>query len=185
MRIWLAALLAACSSPSSGTETPDAGRSGSNTGSGTGSGSGSGTGSADDNVISTLTSPCATLQGRALVSNNGNFGIAFTDADSPYTFRGSVQFQLPDGFTGAAPDPESWDGESDRHVVAMTTAGFDLHGNHCWSTSQPSGGSLVIEKFQPHAGIVKATFSAFALHSCTDATVCTVSGSIETKGQVQ
>jgi hypothetical protein len=134
------------------------------------------------NVTSTLTSSCTTLQGRALVNYNGNFGIAFTEADSPYTFLGSVQFQLPDGFTGAVPDPEAWDGTSDRHVVAMTTAAYDLHGNHCWSNTQPPAGSLIVHTFEPNAGIVKATFTAFALHSCTGSTVCTITGTIETKG---
>jgi hypothetical protein len=137
------------------------------------------------NVTSTLTSSCATLQGRALVNYNGNFGIAFTEADTPYTFLGSVQFELPDGFTGAVPDPEAWDGMSDRHVVAMTTAAYELHGNHCWSNTQPPAGSLIIQTFEPSAGIVKATFTAFALHSCTGSTICTVTGTIETKGLPQ
>jgi hypothetical protein len=131
---------------------------------------------------STLTSPCATLQGRAIVSYNDNLGIAFTDDDSPYSFRGSVQFELPDGFTGDAPNPEDWDGSGPRHVIAMTDVGFDLHGNHCWNGETPPAGTLVIEQFDTSSVIVSATFDQFPMHSCTDDTVCTVSGTITTTG---
>ena len=64
---------------------------------------GSGSGSTDARLVdapngnalaSTLTASCATLQGRAIVNENGNLGIAFTEGDSPYTFLGSVQFEL-------------------------------------------------------------------------------------------
>jgi hypothetical protein len=129
---------------------------------------------------STLTSPCATLQGRAIVNYNGNLGIAFTDSN--YAFLGSVQFELPDGFTGEAPNPEDWDGTSPRHVIAMTDAGEDLHGNHCWNGETPPAGTLVIQQFDTTNIIVNATFDNFAMHSCTDDTVCTVSGTIVTNG---
>jgi len=134
-------------------------------------------------IASTLTSACATLQGRAIVNFNGNLGISFTEADSPYTFLGSVQFELPDGYTGAVPVPENWDGSSPRRVVAMSTPSFELHGNHCWMNAQPPAGTLVIETYRPADGIVKATFSAFPLRSCTGASVCTITGTIETTGE--
>lgn len=133
-------------------------------------------------LASTLTSSCATLQGRAIVHHNGNLGISFTEAEPPYTFRGSVQFDLPDGYTGAVPDPEAWDGSSARRVVAMTTRAFELHGNHCWMGVQPPAGTLVIETYRPASGIVKATFSGFALRSCTGPSICTITGSIATTG---
>lgn len=140
-----------------------------------------GSGASGVGLTSTLTASCATLQGRAIVNDNGNLGIAFTDDGS--TFIGSVQFQLPDGFAGPIPDPESWDGQSDRKVVAVTSPSYELHGNHCWPTgASPSGGGVVIETWQPHQGIVKATFTALVLHSCTGAEVCTVDGTIETTG---
>jgi len=135
-------------------------------------------------IASTLTSSCATLQGRAIVNHNGNLGIAFTEDASPYTFLGSVQFELPAGFTGAIPNPESWDGSSPRKVVAMTTPSYQLHGNHCWlNGALPSGGSVVITEYRPTDGVVKATFTALPLRSCTGASVCTISGSIETTGE--
>lgn len=142
-------------------------------------------GSNGNQLHSTLTTSCAaTLQGRAIVNENGNLGIAFTEADAPYTFLGSVQFELPDGYTGAVPDPEMWDGSSARRVVAMTTGTYDLHGNHCWfNGSAPSGGSVSITTYHPLQGIVKATFSALQLRSCTGSEVCIVSGSIETTGE--
>ena len=34
-------------------------------------------------LISTLSSSCATLQGRAIVNYNDNLGIAFPESDSP------------------------------------------------------------------------------------------------------
>ena len=129
---------------------------------------------------STLTSTCATLQGRALVNYNDNLGIAFTDDDSPYAFRGSIQFELPDGFTGAAPNPEDWDGSSPRHVIAMTDADYDLHGNHCWNGEAPPPGTLVVQAFDTGSVVVRATFDAFPMHGCTDDSVCTVSGTIQT-----
>jgi len=145
-------------------------------------GSGSGSGSGTSKLISTLTSPCATLQGRAIVNYNDNLGIVFTETDSPYTFLGSVQFQLPDGFTGSVPNPEVYNPNSDRHIAAMTTPDFDLHGNHCWMNTVPPAGTLVVDTYRPTDGVVKATFSSYPLHSCTGATVCTVSGKIETTG---
>ncbi len=142
-------------------------------------------GTTSNQLHSTLTTTCAaTLQGRAIVNENGNLGIAFTEHDSPYTFLGSVQFELPDGYTGAVPDPEMWDGSSARRVVAMTTKSYDLHGNHCWfNGATPSGGSISITSYHPLQGIVKATFNALQLRSCAGAEVCTVSGSIETTGE--
>jgi hypothetical protein len=136
-----------------------------------------------DALHSTLTSSCAALQGRAIVNENGNLGIAFTEHDSPYTFLGSVSFELPDGFTGTVPDPEHWDGESERHVIAMTTATYETFGNHCWSAGAPSGGSISITDFRPGQGIVEATFTALQLHSCTGSSVCAISGAIETTGE--
>lgn len=171
------AAMAACGGTGNGgddagmTAGPDAGRASGGSG---GSGSGSG-------LKSTLTASCATLQGRAIVNDNGNLGIAFTDDVS--TFIGSLQFQLPDGFAGPIPDPESWDGQSDRKVVAVTSPSYELHGNHCWPTGDaPTGGSVVIETWKPDRGIVKATFTALALHSCTGGEVCTVDGTLETTG---
>ena len=143
-------------------------------------GSGAPADGSSNGFTSTLTSACATLQGRAIVSYNGNLGVAFTDSN--YAFLGSVQFELPDGFTGEAPDPEDWDGTSPRHVIAMTDAGEDLHGNHCWNGETPPPGTLVIQQFDTTDIIVNATFDNFAMHSCTDDTVCTVSGTIVTNG---
>ncbi len=192
---WLAgvAVCAACGSSGGGGGGGGAGsidapnRSGHDDAGGSGGGNDSGSGNAGSDastqIMSSLTSACATLQGRAIVNYNDNLGIAFTEQDSPYTFLGSVQFQLPDGFTGAVPDPEIYDGSDDRHIAAMTDAGFDLHGNHCWDGAQPPPGTLVIDEYDPTDGIVKATFDNYAMHSCTDSSVCTVSGSIETTGQ--
>lgn len=186
MKVALLVVLVACGGSSPGPGGDDDGNTlpdgGNGSGSGSGSGQGSGSGS-NSGLHSTLTSSCATLQGRALVNENGNLGIAFTESDSPYTFLGSIQFELPDGFTGAIPNPEMWDGSSPRHVVAMTTPSYELHGNHCWMSGSPSGGSVTVTKFAPAQGIVKATFTALPLHSCTGASICTVSGSIETTGE--
>lgn len=180
MRILVAlALLSACDSGSSDPGT-DGGGGGSDAGSNHDGGPIDGSSNA---LHSTLTSSCATLQGRAIVNENGNLGIAFTEDDSPYTFLGSVQFELPDGFVGTIPNPEGWNGSGPRKVVTMTTPSFELHGNHCWSNGVPSGGSVTVMEYHPSAGIVKATFAALPLHSCTTASVCTVSGSIETTGE--
>ncbi|MDB4960533.1 MAG: hypothetical protein JWP01_532 [Myxococcales bacterium] len=139
---------------------------------------------ASNRIASTLTSSCATLQGRAIVNHNGNLGIAFTEDDSPYTFLGSVQFELPSGFTGAIPNPEAWNGTGPRKVVAMTTPSYQLHGNHCWMNgAMPSGGSVTITEYRPTDGVVKATFTALPLRSCVGSTICTISGSIETTGE--
>jgi len=141
-------------------------------------------GGASTRIRSTLTSSCATLQGRAIVNYNTNLGISFTEDDSPYTFIGSIQFELPDGFTGAVPNPEGYDGSSPRKVVAVTSPSFTLHGNHCWlNGSMPSGGSVTIAQYAPNDGIVKATFTALPLRSCTGAAICTISGTIETTGE--
>jgi hypothetical protein len=179
MRV-LFVLCAACGS-SGGSSSVDAGP-GAIDAMHVGSGSNAIDGGGTSKLISTLTSSCATLQGRAIVNYNDNLGIVFTESDSPYTFLGSVQFQLPDGFTGSVPNPEIYDPNSDRHIAAMTTPDFDLHGNHCWMNIVPPSGTLVVDEFQPSAGVVKATFSSYPLHSCTGATVCTVSGKIETTG---
>ena len=142
---------------------------------------------ADDSaseIFSTLNSDCGTLQGRAIVNFNGNLGISFTEADAPFTFLASVQFELPSGSTGTVPNPENWDGSSPRQVVAMTTPSFQLHGNHCWFDSAPAApGSVTIIDYRPSEGIVKAQFNGLALRSCTGASVCTISGDIETTGQ--
>ncbi len=104
---WLAgvALCAACGSSGGGggpgtVDAPNRAANADANGRGGDSGSGNAGGDASMQVMSTLTSPCATLQGRAIVNYNDNLGIMFTEHDSPYTFLGSVQFQLPDGFTG-------------------------------------------------------------------------------------
>lgn len=173
-------VIAAC-----GTSDPsgaDAGTDGRATGDGGGSNSIDAPGG--NPLASTLTSSCATLQGRAIVNENGNLGIAFTEDSSPYTFLGSVQFELPSGFTGTVPNPEAWDGTSPRKVVAMTTPSYEIHGNHCWfNNTMPSGGSVVITEYRPADGVVKATFTALPLRSCTGASICTISGSIETTGE--
>ncbi|HEY0250056.1 MAG TPA: hypothetical protein VGC41_00965 [Kofleriaceae bacterium] len=168
-----------------GGSTPDAGRA---TGDDDQSGdddTGSGSNQTSNKPMSTLTSSCATLQGRAIVNENGNLGIAFTEDDPPYTFEGSIQFQLPDGFTGSVPNPEVWDGQdvNDRHIVAVTDSSYQLHGNHCWNGATPSGGSVTITEYDPAAGIVKASFVSYPLHSCTGSDVCTVTGAIETTGE--
>jgi len=176
-------LLAACDSSggSGGTDASVA----SGDGHVTTSDGGSTDGSNGSQLHSTLTTTCtATLQGRAVVNENGNLGIAFTESDSPYTFTGSVQFDLPDGYTGAVPDPEMWDGQGPRRIVAMTTKSYELHGNHCWlSNGSPTGGSISITAYHPLQGIVKATFNGLQLRSCTGSSVCTVNGSIETTGE--
>lgn len=177
----LVVLLAAC-----GTTDPggaDAGADGPRS-MGDGGGSNAVDAPGSNRISSTLTSSCATLQGRAIVNHNGNLGIAFTEDASPYTFLGSVQFELPAGFTGAIPNPEAWDGTSPRRVVAMTTPSYQLHGNHCWfNGAMPSGGSVVVTEYRPTDGVVKATFTALPLRSCTGASICTVSGSIETTAE--
>jgi hypothetical protein len=167
-----------------GAAGPDAaggGHHGSGSNNGDAGGGSPGDGSASG-FTSTLTSACATLQGRAIVDYNDNLGIAFTDGAPSYTFLGSVQFELPDGFTGEAPDPEDWNGTGPRHVIAMTDAGYDLHGNHCWNGATPPAGTLVIQQFDTSNVVVQATFDNFAMHSCTDDSVCTVSGTIVTTG---
>ena len=188
MRLALAlALLVACDS--SGTSDPgtdgggasDAGNH--NTDGGAMDGGGNHTdGGASNRIHSTLTSACATLQGRAIVNFNGNLGIAFTEDDSPFTFLGSVQFELPDGFTGAIPNPEVYD-PNQRKIVAMTTPSYELHGNHCWMSATPSGGSVTVTEYHPNNGVVKATFASLPLRSCTGSSVCTLSGTIETTGE--
>ncbi|MBA3456214.1 MAG: hypothetical protein H0T42_24150 [Deltaproteobacteria bacterium] len=185
MRFYLVVLLAACgTSDSTGTDG------GTTTDSNGPMSDARGSGSIDapgpsNRVSSTLTSSCGTLQGRAIVNFNGNFGIAFTEDDSPYTFLGSVQFELPDGYTGTIPNPEAWNGSSARRVVATTSTSYQLHGNHCWfNGAVPSAaGSVVITEFRPNDGVVKATFNALQLRSCTASAVCTVSGSIETTAE--
>ena len=177
------ALLVACSSDGTSGPGTDAGAADAGSNEPTDGGT-PGDGGMANRIQSTLTSTCgATLQGRAVVNFNGNLGIAFTEDDSPYTFLGSVQFELPDGFTGSIPNPEGWSGSGPRKVVAMTTPSFELHGNHCWGTSAPSGGGVTITEFRPSDGVVKAAFTSLPLHSCTGAAVCTVSGSIETIGE--
>lgn len=179
-------LLAACDSGGTSDPGVDGGGSGSDAGSNQPLDGGGmhGDGGASNRINSTLTSSCATLQGRAIVNFNGNLGIAFTEDDSPYTFLGSVQFELPDGFTGAIPNPEAWNGSGPRKVVAMTTPSYELHGNHCWvNGGSPSGGSVTVSQYDPDHGIVKATFASLPLRSCTGASVCTVSGTIETTGE--
>jgi hypothetical protein len=176
------ALLAACgTSDSTGT---DAGTTDGSNGGGDARGSVDAP-RASNRINSTLTSSCATLQGRAIVNFNGNLGISFTEDDSPYTFLGSVQFELPAGFTGAIPNPEAWNGSAPRKVVAMTTPSYQLHGNHCWlnGATPTAAGSVVITEFRPNDGVVKATFNALQLRSCTGSSVCTVSGSIETTAE--
>lgn len=180
----LALLVAACGT--SGSDDPGTADAGIDARGATGDGGGSNgiDAPASNRIASTLTSSCATLQGRAIVNHNGNLGIAFTEDNSPYTFLGSVQFELPTGFTGTIPNPEAWDGTSPRRVVAMTTPSYQLHGNHCWfNGAMPSGGSVVITEYRPTDGVVKATFTALPLRSCTGASICTVSGAIETTGE--
>ncbi|RYD45802.1 MAG: hypothetical protein EOP85_08680, partial [Verrucomicrobiaceae bacterium] len=104
-------------------------------------------------------------------ANNSNLGISFTEGDSPYTLLGSISFELPSGFSGNVPNPEAWDGSGPRKVVAMTTASFQTLGNHCWlQTTPPSPGSVTIQEWRPNDGVVRATFNALALKSCTGAT---------------
>ncbi len=135
-------------------------------------------------LASTLSSDCATLQGRAVVNVNGNLGISFTEPESPFTFLGSIQFEVPSNFTGAIPNPEAWDGNGPRQIVAVTSSAFSLHGNHCWFDDSPSApGSVVIDDYRPSEGIVKAEFSSLVLRSCSGVATCTINGSIETTGQ--
>lgn len=134
-------------------------------------------------LASTLTSTCAELRGRAVVNFNGNLGISFTEADSPFTFLGSIQFEIPPDFTGSIPNPENWDGDGSRQIVAVTSSNFELHGNHCWFDNSGASGSVTITDYRPSEGVVKADFDALSLRSCVGASICTVSGSIETTGQ--
>ena len=142
-------------------------------------------GSTETSLNSTLTSDCgATLQGRAIVNFNGNLGISFTEDSGAFTFLGSIQFELPSGFTGSVNNPEGWDGQSERHVIAASNTSFTTHGNHCWFDTSPSNpGSVTISDYRPNEGIVKATFNGLQLKSCIGATMCTINGSIETTGQ--
>jgi hypothetical protein len=178
--------LVACDSAGSGDPGVDGGNGGGDAGSNNNTDGGGMTndGGASNRIDSTLTSTCgATLQGRAIVNFNGNLGVAFTEDDSPYTFLGSVQFELPDGYTGTIPNPEAWNGTGPRRVVAMTTPSYQLHGNHCWTSGAPSGGSVTVTEYRPNDGVVKATFASLPLRSCTGSSVCMVSGTIETTGE--
>ncbi len=145
------------------------------------------TGNVDANagtqLDSTLVSSCATLRGRALVNYNGNLGIAFTEDDLPYSSIGTIQFELPSGFVGTVPNPEQWDGVSPRQLVAVTSAGFELHGSHCWFEDTPPTGTATITEYRPTDGVVRASFSNFPVHSCIGPSVCTVSGTVETTGE--
>ncbi len=184
MRLALAlALLVACNDGGTSDPGTDGGQSGTDGMTATDGGMNNTDGGSNSGLRSTLTSSCATLQGRAIVNFNGNLGIAFTEDDSPFTFLGSVQFELPDGFVGAIPNPEAWDGSGPRKVVAMTTSSYQLHGNHCWMNTTPSGGSVTVMEYRPNDGVVKATFASLPLRSCTGASVCMVSGTIETTGE--
>jgi hypothetical protein len=179
-------LLAACDDGGTSDPGTDGGSSGTDAGSNqnTDGGMNNTDGGSSNRLHSTLTSTCgATLQGRAIVNYNGNLGVAFTEDDSPYTFIGSVQFELPDGFVGAIPNPEAWNGSGPRKVVAMTTSSYVLHGNHCWMNNTPGGGSVTVTEYRPNDGVVKATFASLPLRSCTGSSVCMVSGTIETTGE--
>ena len=151
---------------------------------GGGGGTGADAGSQSSGLDSTLVSDCAVFEGRAVVNFNGNLGISFTDSDSPFTFRSTLQFELDSNYSGMIPNPENWDGAQSRQIVAVTTPEFALHGNHCWFDNDASpAGSVTILDYRPSEGIVKAEFNALRLRSCVGATVCTVSGTIETTGQ--
>ena len=142
-------------------------------------------GGAGGGLTSSLVSDCgATFSGRAIVNFNGNLGISFTDGESPFTFRGSIQFELPSSTTGSIPNPEDWDGSSPRQIIAMTNPGFTLHGNHCWMQQDANpAGSVLLSDYRPAEGIVNAEFSSLRLHSCVGDAVCTLNGSIETTGE--
>lgn len=143
-------------------------------------------GPADGEALeSTLTATCATLQGRAIVSTNGDLGVSFTDGGDGYSLRGTIQWELPAGFSGGVPNPEHWDGSSERMIVAVTTASYSLYGNHCWfgGSAPPQPGTATISAYDPSSGVVRAAFSNYALHSCTGGDTCTLNGSIETSGQ--
>lgn len=168
-------------SADAGTSSSFDGGFGSGTDAMPGEGAGDG-GSQPPGLDSTLSSTCAELQGRAVVNFNGNLGIAFTDGESPYTFRGSIQFELPTTFGGSVPNPENWDGASPRTIVALTSSDYALHGNHCWFDNAGATGSAVISDYRPSEGIVKAQFDGFSLRGCASNSVCTLSGSIETAG---
>ncbi len=187
MRIVLSlALLAACDSGGTSDPGVDGGGGGSDAGSNQntdGGGMNNTDGGSSNRIHSTLTSNCgATLQGRAIVNFNGNLGIAFTEDDSPYTFLGSVQFELPDGFVGAIPNPEVYNPDQ-RKIVAMTTPSYELHGNHCWMNTSPAGGSVTVTEYHPNDGVVKATFASLPLRSCTGSSICVLTGTIETTGE--
>ena len=185
-------LLLLCAACSGGDMSRDMGADSGTAGTGDGglqSGSdamaGSGTDAGEQTGLhSTLVSDCGTLQGRAIVNFNDNLGITFTEDESPYTFLASVQFELTSGYTGAIPNPENWDGNGAREIVAMTTAAFDTHGNHCWLRAQPAAaGSVVISEYRPSQGIVRAEFQALTLRSCVGDSVCTISGELATTGE--
>ena len=136
-------------------------------------------------LASTLTATCATLQGRAVVNENGNFGVAFTESDSPFSLIGSIQWELPSGHLGSVPNPENWNGSGSRQIIAATSPTYELFGNHCWFGGSPPAntGSVTMHAYNPQTGVVRATFVNYVLHSCVDAGTCTINGSIETTGE--
>jgi hypothetical protein len=137
-------------------------------------------------VTSTLVVTCdAELTGRAIVNWNTNLGVAFTDPGSPYSARGSIAFEFPSGFSGTIDNPEDYDPDGPRHIVAITDRAYTLYGNHCWEYGTPPvGGRGVIEQWRPTEGIVRASFEDFPLQNCVSrAGECFLSGMIETTGE--
>lgn len=133
---------------------------------------------------SSLSATCTNLSGRAIVNENGNLGVAFTDDSSPYTFRGSVSLELPSNFSGSIPNPEGWDGSSARLVVAVVDQGFTTFGNHCWfNRPDLSGGTAVVTDYRPQSGIMDVSFSGYVLANCNGGGTCTVNGSVRTEGE--
>lgn len=49
--------------------------------------------------------------------------------------------------------------------------------------AQSGGGSVTITELRLNDRVVKATFNALPLRSCTGASICTISGSIEATGE--
>ena len=118
---------------------------------------------------------------RVMVHYNTSLGLVFTDADSPYTVRGSISFDFPSGFTGPIPNPYSWVDSGIHKEVAVTDQAFTTWGNHCWKNGEsPTGGSATIELIDGPKGIVRASFHGFQVRNCINqSATCTLTGTIE------
>ncbi len=109
-----------------------------------------------------------------------SLGIIFVDPDT-YALRPNVSFDLPEGVSGSVPNPEDYDPDLPRHTIALVDASNETFGNHCWpcDDKRPHG-SLSVETIRPADGIVRATFEAYVLNSCTGDATCALTGTVET-----